>query len=80
MQTAKLFKSGRSQAVRLPKECRFEGVEVGIKRLGDVVVLYPASRADELFYSSIGGFTDDYYESVESLRGESLPESNREGL
>ena len=33
MQTAKLFKNGRSQAVRLPKEFRFEGEEVYVKRV-----------------------------------------------
>jgi antitoxin VapB len=41
MQTAKLFINGRSQAVRLPKEFRFEGDEVFIKRIGDAVVLLP---------------------------------------
>lgn len=38
METAKLFTNGRSQAVRLPKEFRFEGDEVFIKRVGDAVV------------------------------------------
>jgi antitoxin VapB len=39
--TAKLFRTGRSQAVRLPKEFRFQGDEVRIRRLGDGVVLEP---------------------------------------
>jgi antitoxin VapB len=39
--TAKLFKSGRSQAVRLPKEFRFEGTEVEIRRYGNGVLLQP---------------------------------------
>ena len=39
--TAKLFKSGRSQAVRLPKEFRFEGSEVRITRHGNGVLLEP---------------------------------------
>jgi antitoxin VapB len=39
--TAKLFKNGSSQAVRLPKECRFEGNEVIVKRFGDMVILVP---------------------------------------
>jgi virulence-associated protein VagC len=38
---AKLFKNGHSQAVRLPKEFRFEGTEVRISRLGDGVLLEP---------------------------------------
>ncbi len=41
MDTTKLFKTGRSQAVRLPKEYRFEGDEVYIKRVGNAVVLLP---------------------------------------
>jgi antitoxin VapB len=44
MQTAKLFKNGRSQAVRLPKEFRFEGDEVYVKRDGDSVVLLPKKK------------------------------------
>ena len=36
---AKLFQHGRSQAVRLPKEFRFEGTEVFVRRMGDDVVL-----------------------------------------
>lgn len=45
MQTAKLFQNGRSQAVRLPKEFRFEGAtEVCIERDGDRVILTPAGR------------------------------------
>jgi len=39
--TAKLFSSGRSQAVRLPKQYRFEGDSVLIKRVGRAVVLLP---------------------------------------
>lgn len=46
MQTAKLFLNGRSQAVRLPKEFRFEGqAEVCIERDGDRVILSPGKRA-----------------------------------
>jgi antitoxin VapB len=41
MNTAKLFWTGRSQAVRLPKEFRFEGEEVRIRRQGNAVVLEP---------------------------------------
>jgi antitoxin VapB len=41
MGIAKLFWSGRSQAVRLPKEYRFEGKEVRIRKHGDAVILEP---------------------------------------
>lgn len=49
METAKLFITGRSQAVRLPKEFRFEGDEVFIKRVGDAVVLLPRHGWGTLF-------------------------------
>ncbi len=39
--TAKLFRNGNSQAVRLPQEFRFEGDEVRIRKEGDTVVLEP---------------------------------------
>ena len=39
--TARLFKNGSSQAVRLPKEFRFDGDEVAIRRMGEAVVLMP---------------------------------------
>ncbi len=41
MDTAKLFWSGRSQAVRLPKEFRIEGSEVRIRRMGAAIILEP---------------------------------------
>lgn len=44
METAKLFMTGRSQAVRLPKAFRFEGQEVLIKRVGTGVLLMPNTR------------------------------------
>lgn len=44
METAKVFWSGRSQAVRLPKAFRFESDEVRIRRHGDAVILEPVAR------------------------------------
>lgn len=43
MDTAKLFWTGRSQAVRLPKEFRFEGEAVRIRRQGNAVILEPVA-------------------------------------
>ena len=42
----KLFKKGRSQAVRLPKAFRFKGSEVKIRKEGDKVILEPLKRAE----------------------------------
>jgi antitoxin VapB len=44
MDTAKLFWSGRSQAVRLPKAFRMDGTEVRIRRHGNAVILEPIAR------------------------------------
>jgi antitoxin VapB len=41
---AKLFMHGRSQAVRLPKEFRFEGTKVKIRKIGDEVILAPMKK------------------------------------
>ena len=51
MRPAKLFSHGGSQAVRLPKEFRFEGTEVYVRRVGNEVVLsaVPPLSADALF-------------------------------
>ena len=48
MTTAKLFKHGGSQAVRLPKDFRLDGAEVLIERRGEVVVLRPKPRLKTL--------------------------------
>lgn len=44
MKTARLFRHGGSQAVRLPKAFRFDGAEVLIEKKGDAVILKPKSR------------------------------------
>jgi len=77
MQTAKLFASGKSQAVRLPKEFRFAGTEVGIVKFGQMVVLYSKENADNLFFDSLGKFPDEFFESIESARTEVVPNAER---
>jgi antitoxin VapB len=47
MQTARIFNNGNSQAVRLPKELRFDEDEVIIKKIGDMVILLPAKYKAE---------------------------------
>lgn len=49
-QTAKLFITGRSQAVRLPKEYRFDGIEVFIRKEGENVILSPGPESWEAFF------------------------------
>lgn len=63
MDTAKLFKNGRSQAVRLPKKYAFAGKEVNIKKLGGIVLLIP-KNADprQYFVNSLEKFSDDFFD------------------
>lgn len=60
MQTAKLFQNGQSQAVRLPKEFRFPGDHVYIKRMGSAVILLPYEGTWEPLFESLDQFTPDY--------------------
>jgi len=69
MKTAKLFKNGRSQAVRLPKEFRFSGDEVGIKKVGSTVLLCPKEAALEEFLKSPPA-DDDFAEAIWAARRE----------
>jgi antitoxin VapB len=45
--TAKLFMSGRSQAIRLPKEFRMDGSEVQIQKSGNTLIITPLSVEEE---------------------------------
>jgi antitoxin VapB len=75
METAKLFKNGRSQAVRLPKEFRLDGTQVFIKKMGNAVVLIPYRDSWQPLLASLTQFSDDFMESREQ------PEQQaREGL
>lgn len=65
MDKAKIFKNGRSQAVRLPKKYRFEGDEVYIKQSGNVVVLIPKDNPWKNVFESVKMFSDDFMETRE---------------
>jgi antitoxin VapB len=60
MDTAKLFWTGRSQAVRLPKEYRFEGEEVRIRRQGRAVILEPIAKDWKWLDEIAGKFSNDF--------------------
>lgn len=65
MLTAKLFNNGRSQAVRLPKEFRFEGDQVFIKKVGEMVILLPFHAPWSTMLDSLDLFTDDFMQNRE---------------
>jgi antitoxin VapB len=81
--TAKLFRNGRSQAVRLPKEFRFEGDLVKIRRIGESVVLEPVvpkGPSDEWDWlhelRKLGPLDADFIAAVE----EEMPQQERPAL
>lgn len=55
---AKLFTHGRSQAVRLPKEFRFEGTEVRVSRVGSRVILEPLDAGKAMPWEDIDRLGD----------------------
>ena len=62
VKTAKIFRSGNSQAVRIPKDFQLEGDEVEILKKGASLVLRPKRKSWAVFIESLGKFTDDFME------------------
>ena len=60
MTTTKIFNSGNSQAVRLPKEYRFDTEEVAIQKVGESIILYPKESAFNTFIEGLNSFSDDF--------------------
>ena len=75
MKTARLFVNGRSQAVRLPKECRFEGKDVYVKKFEGLVILFSKDRPWSSLFTSLDHFTDDFMSDREQP-----PQKKRDGL
>ncbi|MFY8148570.1 MAG: antitoxin [Prochlorococcaceae cyanobacterium] len=60
MDTARLFQSGRSQAVRLPKEYRFSGCEVAVQHFGNGVLLLPIDDPWQTLEAGLAAFEPDF--------------------
>ena len=75
MKTARLFRNGQSQAVRLPKEYRFTGNKVLIKKVGDAVVLLPEKGSWAPLFESLSRFSEDFMQSRQQPG-----QGSREGL
>ena len=69
MMTAKIFENGRSQAVRLPKEYRFNSDEVMINKIGDVVFLTPKDNQWNSFMQALDMFSDDFMQDGREPQG-----------
>jgi len=66
---AKVFQNGRSQAVRLPKECRVDTDEVYIEKVGNSLIITPKKEVkwDKFFDSLDDVDTSDFMDDVEQL-------------
>lgn len=77
MDTARLFQSGRSQAVRLPKEYRFAGTEVVVKHFGNGVLLLPVDDLWQTLEAGLAafepGFVLERQQPDEQMRAEINP-------
>ena len=60
MMTAKIFENGGSQAVRLPKEYRFDSNEVSVNKIANIVLLSPKLDKWESVLQAIDMFSEDY--------------------
>jgi len=61
MKTVKLFKSGNSQAVRIPKEYQVKGKELIINKIGNTILLFPQDDPWKLLKNSLDEFSDDFF-------------------
>ena len=59
-ETAKIFMNGGSQAVRLPKTCRFQDKEVLISHIGSIVILMPKDDRLSAMMAGLHMFTRDF--------------------
>ena len=76
MLSSKVFTSGNSQAIRLPKEYQVKDKELYIKKVGSTIILFPKKNPWEAFERSLTEFTDDFMAD-----GRNQPEmQEREGL
>ena len=65
--SAKIFMNGRSQAVRLPKECRFDCDEVYVEKQGDKVIISALRPGWDEFFDEVSVFGDDFLTNREDL-------------
>jgi antitoxin VapB len=76
MLSSKVFTSGNSQAIRLPKEYQVEEKELYIQKIGKTIILFPKKNPWATFEKSLNEFSDDFMED-----GRNQPEmQEREGL
>ena len=60
MKTVRVFQSGNSQAIRLPREFQTDKQELYIQKIGNSLILYPKDHPWEAFLESLNEFSDDF--------------------
>jgi len=76
MLSSKVFISGNSQAIRLPREYQVDDKELYIQKIGNTIILFPKTNPWEAFERSLSEFSDDFM-----IDGRNQPEmQEREGL
>ena len=70
MAKSRIFKSGNSQAVRLPKEMRLDGNEVIIHRLGDALLIQPVYETWLDVYNHMPDVPDDFMEERQDIQAQ----------
>ena len=68
MITAKVFKSGNSQAIRLPKEYRLDAKEISVSRIGNVLMLVPKNDPWSVFSQGIQEVGKDFPDKIDDVR------------
>jgi antitoxin VapB len=74
MDTARLFQSGRSQAVRLPKDYRLAGSEVAVKHFGSGVLLMPIDAPWDILEAALAAFEPGFPLEREQPETQSRPD------
>ena len=74
LREAKLFLNGRSQAVRLPADCRFEGDSVYAKKWRGTVILLPKTDPWKPLRESLGTFSSDFLTDRDQMTAKDRPE------
>ncbi len=72
MLSSKVFISGNSQAIRLPKEYQVKDKELFIQKIGNTIILFPKKNPWEAFEKSLDEFSDDFM-----ARGRNQPEMQK---
>ena len=65
--TARVFMTGRSQAVRIPKQYRFTTDEVYIEQVGEQIILSPKPKSWSQYFVSAKHFTEDFPDHIDEL-------------